>query len=63
LSDPDHKVADMHGAWGEKKMFGKTTIGIIRSTFIIDEEGRIIKLFAKVRVKNHSQDVLDVLRA
>jgi len=53
----------MHGAWGEKKMFGKTTIGIIRSTFIIDEEGRIIKLFAKVRVKNHSQDVLDVLRA
>ena len=63
LSDPDHKVAAMYGAWGEKKMFGKTTMGIIRSTFIIDEEGKIIKVFPKVRVKNHSQQVLDVLRA
>jgi len=61
LSDPDHKVAEMYGAWGEKKMRGKTYMGIIRSTFIIDEEGRIIKVFPKVKVKTHSQEVLAVL--
>ena len=61
LSDPDHKVAEMYGAWGEKKMYGKTHMGIIRSTFIIDEEGRIIKVFPKVKVNNHSQEVLAVL--
>jgi peroxiredoxin Q/BCP len=62
LSDPDHKVAEMYSAWGEKKMYGKTTMGIIRSTFIIDEEGRIIEVFPKVKVKNHSQEVLAVLK-
>ena len=62
LSDPDHKVAEMYGAWDEKKMYGKTYMGIIRSTFIIDEEGRIIKVFPKVKVKNHSQEVLAVLK-
>jgi peroxiredoxin Q/BCP len=61
LSDPDHRVAEMYGAWGEKKMRGKTYMGIIRSTFIIDEEGRIIKVFPKVKVKTHSQEVLAVL--
>jgi peroxiredoxin Q/BCP len=63
LSDPDHQVAEMYGAWGEKKMRGKTYMGIIRSTFIIDEGGRIIKVFPKVKVKNHSQEVLAVLEA
>jgi peroxiredoxin Q/BCP len=61
LSDPDHRVAEMYGAWGEKKMRGKTYMGIIRSTFIIDEEGKIIKVFPKVKVKDHSQEVLAVL--
>ena len=63
LSDPDHRVAELYGAWGEKKMYGKTYMGIIRSTFIIDEAGQIIKVFPKVRVKNHSQEVLDALGA
>jgi len=63
LSDPEHEVAEMYGAWGEKKMYGKAYMGIIRSTFIIDEEGSIIKVFPKVRVKDHSQQVLEVLRA
>jgi peroxiredoxin Q/BCP len=61
LSDPDHNVAEMYGAWGEKKMYGRTYMGIIRSTFVIDEEGTIIKVFPKVKVKNHSQEVLEVL--
>ena len=49
LSDPDHAVAEAYGAWGEKKAFGKTYEGIIRSHFAIDEEGRIADF--KVRVK------------
>ena len=61
LSDVDHEVAEAYGAWGEKKMYGRTYMGILRSTFIIDEEGKIIKVFPKVKVKDHSQEVLAVL--
>ncbi len=61
LSDPEHRVAELYGAWGEKKMYGKTYMGIIRATFIIDEDGVIIKVFPKVKVKNHSQEVLEFL--
>jgi len=62
LSDTDHQVAEAYGAWGEKKMYGKTYEGILRSTFIIDEAGQIIKVFPKVKPKDHSQEVLEVLR-
>jgi len=51
LSDPAHKVAEAYGAWGEKKMFGKTYIGIIRSHFGIDEEGRLMAVKLKVKPK------------
>jgi peroxiredoxin Q/BCP len=61
LSDPEHRVAELYGVWGEKKMFGRTYMGIIRSTFVIDEVGRIVKVFPKVSPKNHSQEVLEVL--
>ncbi len=49
LSDPDHEVAEAYGAWGEKKMFGKTYEGIIRSHFAIDEEGRLMEFKLKVK--------------
>lgn len=61
LSDPDHEVAEMYGAWGEKKRYGRTYMGIIRSTFIIDEQGVIAKVFPKVTPKDHSQQVLEAL--
>jgi peroxiredoxin Q/BCP len=61
LSDPDHEVAETYGAWGLKKMFGREYMGIIRSTYVIDEEGSILKVFPRVRPKNHSQAVLQVL--
>lgn len=61
LSDPDHKVAELYGAWGEKKMYGRTYMGINRSTFIIDEGGKILKVFPKVSPKQHSREVLEVL--
>jgi peroxiredoxin Q/BCP len=63
LSDPDHRVADMYGAWGEKKMFGKSYEGILRSTFIVDEEGKIVKVFPKVTPKGHSREVLAALQS
>ena len=49
LSDPDHAVADAYGAWGEQTYYGKTYEGIIRSSFVIDGDGRIIKSFYKVK--------------
>ncbi|HSJ53479.1 MAG TPA: thioredoxin-dependent thiol peroxidase [Anaerolineae bacterium] len=62
LSDPDHRVAETYGAWGEKQMYGKTYEGILRTTYIIDEEGRIAKVFAKVTPREHAQEVLEALR-
>jgi peroxiredoxin Q/BCP len=51
LSDPDHVVAETYGVWGEKKMYGKTFMGIIRSHFVIDEEGRVVDAQIKVSPK------------
>ncbi len=51
LSDPDHVVAETYGVWGEKKMYGKTFMGIIRSHFVINEEGRIVDAQIKVSPK------------
>ena len=61
VSDPDHKVAEEYGAWGEKKAFGKTSEGILRSTFVIAEDGKIIKIFRKVKPAGHAQQVLQYL--
>ncbi len=49
LSDPDHAVADAYGAWGERSMYGKTYMGIIRSAFLIDEDGRITQAWYEVK--------------
>lgn len=51
LSDPDHEVAEMYGVWGEKKMYGKSFMGMIRSHFVIDEEGRVMDAQIKVSPK------------
>lgn len=52
LSDPDHRIAEAYGVWGEKKMYGKTTMGIVRSAFLIDEDGRIAAAGYKISPKN-----------
>jgi len=62
LSDTEHKAGEAYGTWGEKKLYGKTYIGMIRSTFIIDEQGKIIKVFSKVKLEQHGEEVLDVLK-
>ena len=61
LSDPDHKVAKAYGAWGEKSMYGKKYMGIIRSTFIIGKDGIIKHVFDKVKTAIHAEEVLQVL--
>jgi peroxiredoxin Q/BCP len=61
LSDTDKKVAEKYGAYGEKKLYGKVSMGIIRSTFIIDEKGKIEKIWTKVKVKGHVDEVLAAL--
>lgn len=53
LSDEEHVVAEQYGVWRLKKMYGKEYMGMVRSTFLIDEEGKLIKDWSKVRVKGH----------
>lgn len=53
LSDPDHKVHEKYAAWGEKMNYGKTIMGVIRSTFVIDEKGRITQALYNVRATGH----------
>jgi len=61
ISDTDKKVLEDYGAWGEKKMYGKSYMGIIRKTFIINEEGYIEKIIEKVDTKEHSKQIFDEL--
>ena len=61
LADPDHKVAEKYGAWGEKSMYGKKYMGIVRSTFIVDSQGKIARVFPKVQPKQHDKLVLKAL--
>ena len=63
LSDPDHAVAEAYGAWGKKKMYGREYEGVLRSTFVIDPEGRIEKVYAKVKPAEHAVQVLTDLSA
>ncbi len=61
LSDPERTVMEKYGAWGEKNMYGKKVMGVLRSTFIIDEQGRLAHIFRKVKTDTHSEDVRAVL--
>ena len=61
LSDPDGKVLRAYGAWGEKNMYGKKTEGVLRTTVIIDGEGKVEKVFPRVKVDGHVDKVLAAL--
>lgn len=61
LSDPDHKVAEAYGAWGEKSMYGKKYMGIIRSSFLVDEQGGIQETWPKVSPKDTVPRALEAL--
>ena len=57
LSDPEHKIMELYGAYGEKMLYGKKTIGVIRTTYIISEDGSIEKVYKKVNTATHGEDV------
>ncbi|MBT7522245.1 MAG: thioredoxin-dependent thiol peroxidase [Nitrospina sp.] len=62
IADIEKKVVQKYGVWQEKKLYGKTFMGIVRTTFIIDKAGTIQKIFSKVKVKNHIEEVLSELK-
>ncbi len=59
IADRDHKIIDKYGVWGEKKLWGRTYMGLHRTTFLIDEKGIIKKIFLKPRSKQHSLEILN----
>ena len=59
IADPDHAIADAYGVYGEKKFMGRTYLGVKRITYLIDEKGKIKKVFEKVKPEEHAQEVLD----
>jgi peroxiredoxin Q/BCP len=61
LADPDHKVADLYGVWGEKKYMGRTYLGVSRSTFVIAADGTVKRVMHKVKPDTHADDVLAIL--
>jgi peroxiredoxin Q/BCP len=61
LADPDHKVAERYGAWGERSMYGRKFQGILRTTFVIGPDRRIKKVFERVKPKGHAAQVLEAL--
>lgn len=58
LTDTDHAIADKYGSYGEKKFMGRTYMGVHRKTFLIDEKGKIKRVFEKVKPDDHAQEVL-----
>jgi peroxiredoxin Q/BCP len=61
LADTDHKVCELYGAWGKKKFMGREYDGVLRSTYVISPQGKIVKVFENVRPEGHSQAVLEAL--
>ena len=61
LADPEHEVAEKYGVWGERSSYGKTSMGITRSTFIIDKDGNIARAMLGIKPAGHAQEVLESL--
>jgi peroxiredoxin Q/BCP len=59
LADPEHTIIDKYGVWGEKQLFGNHYMGLIRTTFLIDEKGVIRKIFNKPKSKEHTEEILE----
>jgi thioredoxin-dependent peroxiredoxin len=61
IADSDKEILKAYGAWGEKKMYGKSYEGVLRTTYVIDENGNIDKVIDKVKTKDHASQILDTL--
>lgn len=62
VADTEKEILQQYGAWGEKKMYGKTYMGVLRTTFVINEDGRIDQVFEKVKTKEHTNQILSTLK-
>ncbi len=62
LADPDHKIAEKYGAWREKTMYGKKKMGIQRSTFLVDANGKVAKVWQRVKVDGHDDQVIEAVK-
>jgi len=62
LADVGHKIAEKYGAWREKNMYGKKSMGIQRSTFLIDADGKVAKVWKRVKVDGHDEQVIEALK-
>ena len=60
IADPSHTIIDQYGVWGEKNLYGRNYMGLHRTTFLIDEEGIIKKIFLKPRSRQHAEDIIKV---
>ncbi len=58
IADADHKIIDKYGVWGQKQLYGRTYMGLHRTTFLIDEKGIIRKIFVKPKSKQHTEEIL-----
>ncbi len=63
LADAEHQICEAYGVWKEKSMYGKKFFGVERTTFLIDREGKIVKIFHKVKVDGHAEAVLAAIKA
>ncbi|HUR32603.1 MAG TPA: thioredoxin-dependent thiol peroxidase [Vicinamibacterales bacterium] len=63
LADPDHEVADKYGAWQERSMYGRTSMGVARVTYLIDRDGNVVRRWDKVKVEGHAEEVLEAVAA
>jgi len=58
IADPDHKIIEKFGVWGEKNMYGRKYMGLLRTSFVINEKGEIMKIFKKRRVRQHAEEII-----
>jgi peroxiredoxin Q/BCP len=63
IADVDHAISEQYGVWQEKSNYGRKYWGVVRTTFIIDADGRIAKVFQKVKPENHAAEVADAIAA
>lgn len=61
VADTSHEILEKYGVWDQKKLFGREYMGVLRTTFVIDEDGRIIRIFLKPKNKAHAQEILDAV--
>lgn len=62
LADTDHEMSMAYGTWGEKKMYGRTYMGMLRTTFLLDEQGVITHIIEKVRTKDHFEQIVEIIK-